>query len=84
LSSESAKRNAVFGNDLELVLLPVDDDCRNLLIHENEDSRQQGREKGRKDGPWWIISKGINYPTPVVLPRWLKFFRYYSKIIGTK
>lgn len=29
---------------LELVLLPVDDDGRDLLVHEDEDSHQQGRD----------------------------------------
>lgn len=47
------------GPDLELVLLAVDDDSSNLLVHKDEDGAEQGRKCCHKQRPPWISSKWV-------------------------
>lgn len=44
------------GPDLEFVLLAVDDDCSDLLVHKDEDGAEQGRKCGHQQRPPWIFS----------------------------
>lgn len=43
-------------SDLELVLLAVDDDCSDLLVHKDEDGAEQGRKCRHQQRPPWIFS----------------------------
>lgn len=42
--------------DLELVLLSVDDDCSDLLVHKDEDGAEQGRKCRHQHCPPGIFS----------------------------
>lgn len=43
-------------SDLELVLLSVDDDCSDLLVHKDEDGAEQGRKCRHQQCPPGIVS----------------------------
>lgn len=43
--------------NLELVFFPIDDDCRNLLIHENENGGKEGWEQTNDWQPEWILRR---------------------------
>lgn len=49
----------------ELVLLAVDDDGSDLLVHEDEDGDQESRDKAGQIHPPWVLPKRQHYPTPV-------------------
>lgn len=50
---------------LELVLLPIDDDGCDLLVHEDEDSHQQCRDGCCQVHPPRVPSKRWDKPTPL-------------------
>ena len=54
---------------LELVLLPVDDDGRDLLIHEDEDGAEQGGDDRHDGGPPGVRAQRADEPAPVVSGR---------------
>ena len=45
------------------MLLPVDDDSRDLLIHEDEDGGEQGGGNGGRDGPYGVLERVDNPAT---------------------
>jgi hypothetical protein len=55
----------------QFVFPSVDDDRRDLLVHENEHTGQQGGEQGEWNGPDWVGPQRGNEPATAV-PRWLK------------
>ena len=57
---------------LELVLLPVDDDGCDLLVHEDEDSHQQCRDGCCQVHPPRVASKRRDKPTPLGTGRLLR------------
>lgn len=52
--------------DLELVLLSVDDDCSDLLIHKDEDGAEQGRKCRHQQRPPGIIPQRVYQPASVL------------------
>ena len=57
---------------LQLVLLPVDDDRGDLLVHEEEDGEEEGGEGSEQvDVPWRRIIKHGDQPVSHIRPRWL-------------
>lgn len=50
---------------LKLVLLPVDDDSSDLLVHEDENGHQQGRDGCCQVHPPRVPSKRWDKPTPL-------------------
>ena len=58
----------------ELILLPVDNDGCDLLIHEDENDSQQGGDDGGKDEPSGVlVAEWIDEPTSGVgcgLDKW--------------
>ena len=46
------------------MLLSVDDDHGDLLIHEHQNGSQEGRDGGCQAGPPRIAGKGFDQPTP--------------------
>ena len=58
---------------LQLVLLPVDDDRGDLLVHEEEDGEEEGGEGGQEiDVPGGLIIKHGNQPVTNVRASGLK------------
>lgn len=58
-------------NYLQSVLLPVDDDSCDLLVHENQDGRQQrGEDGGQCEPPRVFTAHGVDEPLTVTT-RWL-------------
>ena len=56
-----------FKAHLQLVLLAVDDDGGDLLVHEDEDDGQQGRDGGRQGQPPGVaVTPGVDHPATVV------------------
>lgn len=49
---------------LKFVLLPVDDDSRDLLIHEDQNGGEESRCNGGRNGPPFITER-IHNPAPV-------------------
>ena len=49
----------------KLVLLPVDNDSGDLLVHEDQDDRQQGRDDGSKNCPPRVKSHRVDQPASV-------------------
>lgn len=60
--------------DLQLVLLPVDNHSRDLLIHEYQDGDQQGGKSRGQVNPPGVSSEGGHKPAPVGT-RWLGWRR---------
>ena len=63
------QRSKIKDNLLELALLPVDDDRRDLLVHEDEDAGEEGREDGSGGSPPRIlvlVPEGRNDPRALV------------------
>lgn len=56
------------------MLLPVNDDGRDLLVHEDEDGAKQCWDEGDEDGPPRVWSKRSNKPAAVISGR-LQWFR---------
>lgn len=50
---------------LQLVLLPVDNDSGDLLVHEDQDGHQQGGQDTRRVHPPRVLPKGGNKPASV-------------------
>ena len=48
---------------LQFVLLPVDDDGSNLLIHEDQDQSEKRRQEGSQGRPPWVPAKRRDKPT---------------------
>lgn len=47
------------------MLLPVDDDSCDLLVHEDEDGNEEGRQRTCKVYPPWVLPKGKHEPPSV-------------------
>lgn len=65
----SASRVGAPGH-LELVLLPVNDDGGDLLVHEYQDGAQESWDNRGYHGPPGIGADGTNEPSSII-PRWL-------------
>ena len=52
---------------LQLVLLPVDDDRCDLLVHEDEDGAEQSRNDGDQWRPPRVVTDGVDQP-PTTAP----------------
>ena len=48
----------------EPVLLPVDDDDGDLLVHEDQDGGQDGGHDGHDGGPPGVAEKRVDQPLP--------------------
>ena len=60
----------------KFVLLPVHDDGRDLLIHEDEDGGQQSGDRGSQGQPPRVISFcGIHNPVPSLGVSWLVIWK---------
>ena len=53
------------------MLLPVNDDSGDLLVHEDEDGAEQGGDEGDNGGPPGVWPHRVYNPTTIV-PGWLK------------
>lgn len=53
------------GTNLEFVLLPVDDDGGDLLVHKDQNGDQQSRDGGRQVHPPRVAAERGNEPAPV-------------------
>lgn len=51
---------------LQFVLLPVDNDGCDLLIHEDEDGAEQSRDEGDNGGPPWIGPHRVYNPATII------------------
>lgn len=51
------------------MLLPVDDDGCDLLVHEDEDGAEQSREEGDDGGPPGVGPHGVYEPAAIVSGR---------------
>jgi len=49
----------------QLVLLPVDDDGRDLLVHEDEDGDEEGGQGARQVNPPRVLPEGKHEPPSV-------------------
>lgn len=56
-------------SDLELVLLAVDDDRSDLLVHKDEDGAEQSRDEGDDGGPPGVRPHGVYKPATIVSSR---------------
>lgn len=56
------------GNGLyfEFVLLPVDDDSCDLLVHENEDGAEQSWDHGDHRRPPGVGPQRVDEPAPII------------------
>jgi len=45
---------------LELILLSINNNSRNLLIHEYKNSPKEGRKHSKQSCPYWVIVKRCN------------------------
>ena len=50
------------------MLLAVDDDSRDLLVHEDEDGGEESGESRGRDRPHWVL-EGVDQPASVVTCR---------------
>lgn len=48
------------------MLLPVDDDSCDLLVHEDEDGAQQRGDEGDNGGPPWVGPDRVYNPATIV------------------
>lgn len=48
------------------MLLPVDDDRRDLLVHEDEDGTEQRGDEGDDGGPPGVGPHGVYNPAPII------------------
>lgn len=48
------------------MLLPVDDDGRDLLVHENEDGAKQRWDHGDHRGPPGVGPQWVDEPAPII------------------
>lgn len=53
-------------SDLELVLLAVDDDSSDLLVHKDEDGAEQGGKRRHGQRPPGVGSQRVNQPSSVL------------------
>lgn len=63
---------------LQLVLLPVDDDRRDLLVHEDENGTEQRGDEGDDGGPPGIWPHWVDNPATIV-PGWLQVVKDKTK-----
>ena len=47
---------------MHLVNLPVDDDSRDVLVHEDEDGAEEGGDGGHDDGPPGVVTQRRDQP----------------------
>lgn len=64
------------------MLLPVNDDSCDLLVHENEDGAKQCWDEGDEDCPPWVWSQRADDPATVISGR-LKRVRKSEKYRGS-
>ena len=66
VTAERQQRQRSTGLYFEFVLLPVDDDSGDLLVHENEDGAKQGWDHGDDCGPPGVGPQRVDEPAPIV------------------
>lgn len=52
--------------NLEFVLLAVDDDSSDLLVHEDENGAEQCRDERCQDCPPGVVSQRVDQPAPML------------------
>ena len=57
---------------LELILLSINNNSCNLLIHEYKNSSKEGRKHSKQRCPYWVIVKWWNDPA-TIFQSWLEF-----------
>ena len=62
------------------MLLPVDDDGCDLLVHEDEDGAEQRGDKSDDGGPPGVGPHGVNNPATII-PGWLRRERDMRKMV---
>ena len=63
----------LFQTYLEFVLFPVDNNRGNLLVHEQQNGEEKGRDWGKKvNPPWRFVIKHWYPPVSHVRPGWLQ------------
>lgn len=60
--------------NLQFVLLPVDDDRRDLLVHEDEDGTEQRGDEGDDGGPPGVGPHWV-YDPATIIPGWLQMVK---------
>lgn len=56
------------------MLLPVDDDCRDLLVHEDENGTEQRGDEGDDGGPPGVGPHRVYNPATII-PGWLQIVK---------
>lgn len=73
-----------FSTHLQFVLLPVDNDGCNLLVHEDEYGAEESRDEGDDGGPPGVGPHGVYNPATIIPGRLWQVRKKHFKCISSE